>query len=58
MPKKNDCNIVTTWPYHVILLVFISNNISLNLLIAFTYYHICIGLYSWDIKLYLSIMRN
>ena len=38
MPKKKgNCNVVATWPHHVILLVIISNDISLSLPIAFTY---------------------
>ena len=44
--------------FHVISLIILSKNILLNLLIAFTYYLISIDIYSWYIKLYLSIIGN
>ena len=36
--KKDNCNVVVTWPRHVISLVIPSNNILLSPPIALTYY--------------------
>ena len=56
--KKGNCNIVATWPRHVISLVIISNNILLSLSIALTYCLIPDGSPFWYTKPHSSIVGN
>ena len=54
--KEGNCNVVATWPHHVILLVISSNNIPLSLPIALTY---CFdGSSFWYTKPHSSIIGN
>ena len=52
------CNVVATWPRHIILLVIISNNIPLSLPIALTYCLVFDCSPFWYTKPYLSIIEN
>ena len=54
----NRCNVVATWPRHVISLIIISNNIPLSPLIAFTYRLVPDGSLFWYTKPYSSIVGN
>ena len=56
--RLSFCNVVATWPHHMISLIIISNNIPLSPPIALTYHLIPIGLHSWYTKLYPSIVGN
>ena len=56
--KKGNCNVVATWPYHMISLVMTSNNIWLSLLIALTYYLVTDSSPFWYTKSHWSIIGN
>ena len=49
---------MATWPCHVILLIIISNNISLSLPIVLTYHFFPDGSSFWYTKPHLSIIGN
>ena len=52
------CNVVATWPCHVISLVIIPNNIALSPPIALTYYLVLDGSPFWYTKPHSSIVGN
>ena len=52
------CNVVATWPHHVILLVIISNDIPLSPPITLTYYLVPDSWPFWYTKPYSSIIGN
>ena len=56
--KEGNCNIVATWPRHVILLVIASNKIPLSLPIALTYCLVPDGSSFWYTKSHSSIVGN
>ena len=56
--KEGNCNVMATWPCHVISLVIISNNIPLSLPIALTYRLVLDGSPFWYTKLHSSIVGN
>ena len=56
--KEGNCNVVATWPRHVISLIIISSDISLSLPIGLTYCFIPNGLFFWYTKFYSSIVGN
>ena len=58
LKKKGNCNVVATWPRHVILLVITSNNISLSPPIALTHCLIPDGSPFWYTKPHSSIVGN
>ena len=59
VPKKeSNCNVVSTWPHHVISLVIKSNNISLSPPIALTYCLVSDGSSFQYTKLHSSIVGN
>ena len=52
------CNVVATWPRHVISLVIILNDIPLSLPIALTYHFVLDGSPFWYTKPHSSIVGN
>ena len=56
--KEGNCNVVGTWPRHMILLIIISNDISLSSPIAFTHCLVPNGSLFWYTKPHSSIVEN
>ena len=56
--ENHECNVVVTWPRHMISFVITSSKILLSSSITFTYHFIPNGTPFWYMKLHLSMIEN